>query len=585
MLSAGNSKKSSVPSLDGARKASKNLDISGVLKTEYTREHNLNWLNSDIADQYGYYTLTFDTKFAFEYGTEEYGRSLVRLVADMRHKGIAGFTGAGESTLAAAGKLGSDATSNSHSHPLAKPVMGIRNVYGEYLLNEALGLDTATDHRVKTGYFDFTLGRGIAYDQFYGLSKPFLGVFSDVNSYSPFGIALSGEITKGVWSYDLYWARLDELSAKPAQTLGTDSVRFGDGSQKTNGTGKSNDIFAMRSKYLLSFDKYGTLSTETYALYNKAQDQKVEVARDANVDLYTGGIALEYKNKNFEWGFEGAVNRGQETLKQLDRNSIVTKNAADGSLKAYHSKVMAGEDLAAATSYIADAVSLTRGNDIEIGEGIANASDRMRKSYTNSFVGWMMVTDASYTVDTYNLTVAGTAGYATGDENPHAKEADKDYRGFVGINENYAGKRVSSVLTLNARKTARPLYTSENDTTTLVDNSFSNLIFVGGGMKWACCKNKGEVSLNALGYWNDKASKAYDAVTKTTKDTPAGSFLGTELNTIVKYTIFDNLKVQANGAFFVPGPAYDDIKGLVINGQEMGTSVAFYGNVGMQYSF
>ena len=69
----------------------------------------------------------------------------------------------------------------------------------------------------------------------------------------------------------------------------------------------------------------------------------------------------------------------------------------------------------------------------------------------------MAVVDSSYLFEDVDLKVAAAYGYASGDDNPHTVERDKNYKGFVGLHELYAGKRVPSVFVLDARKVKRPL--------------------------------------------------------------------------------------------------------------------------------
>lgn len=574
-------------------KENKNLDITGSFKSDYTREHYQTYLNKELPEEYGYFKSRFDLGFKFAHDDAAYDTSVIKLVADLRHNSIAGFWSANEGTLTSTTGIDADTTSGSHSHGINKPLLGIRNLYGEYLLNHALGLNIDTNHTIKVGMFEFSLGRGISYGASYGLSKSFLGVFSEATNYSPFGMLISGDVIKGKMSYDLYWSRLEELSAKPNQVFGTEAARTGDGSTKINGTDKSNDVYAARLKYKYDFEKYGKLETEGYLLYNDAQDQKAEIARDASVRLVTGGLGLEYKNKNFELGVEGAMNRGEELMKQIDRNTKVLKHDSDGYGQFYYTKVLDGED--SATVGISDAIDAklktNRDNGYLVQTGVYNASDRIRQSFTNNLKGWMLVADGSYRFDSYNMTIASAAGYASGDVNPHSVEKDKNYKGFIGINENYAGTRVTSALTLNARKALRPVLSSSLDDSSnvdakpLIDNSFSNIIFAGAGLKWKCNSCRTEIALNGLSYWNDVSTNAWDANQSQALARLANSYLGFEVNTIVKYSLTEHLKFEATGALFVPGAFYTDIKGMNLSGQVMGNNIAPYFSAGMNYSF
>src|SRR6185503_3146402 len=117
-----------------------------------------------------------------------------------------------------------------------------------------------------------------------------------------------------------------------------------------------------------------------------------------------------------------------------------------------------------------------------------------------------------------------------------------NYHGFVGINENYSGTRVPSVLVLDARKLARPLNVSDvSDDGADSDNSFTDMHYAGLGLNWSPVYHdpaKFSLSSNALFYWKAHGSFKYDRDQEAFSTTEkASSYLGVEVNAMTRYEI------------------------------------------------
>ena len=150
-----------------------------------------------------------------------------------------------------------------------------------------------------------------------------------------------------------------------------------------------------------------------------------------------------------------------------------------------------------------------------------------------------------YSIFDKTVKFATTAGIASGDMNPNANlldplsaKVDGDYKGFVSLQELYAGKRVKSVFVMGgSKKLVRPLSTPQtgNLFSPIVD-TFSNLIFTGFSLNYVNKEftYKTSINPNLLVYWEQAPGNKFDLISKLTTDQKADNFLGTEFNIITK---------------------------------------------------
>ena len=388
----------------------------------------------------------------------------------------------------------------------------------------------------------------------------------------------------------------------------------------------------------------GDLELEPYIFYNEASDQTVEMVRDSKSSLGAIGLAAEYKKDKFEFGGEVAFNYGEETLFEIDRNKVIFKSdtypgdtverlyqvyskvkyedpgqpyheknvvvssAVDQSLRDNRASIDSGTSSdCCVTSQYNGATWVPSNPD---GTAIAlyrNDSDRYRCGYKNKYRGWMAVLDASYMLEDFDLKVAGAWGYASGDRNPHAEETNKNYDGFVGLYELYAGKRVPSIFVLDARKIKRPLTVDAGETEADSDTSFTDIQYLGGGLTWTPNRWKHRnlsVNTNALFFWKAKKAYKYDKSLGSFSDCEyASRYLGTEFNLITSYEPVKDLVIKKNFGVFFPGSYYKDIKGAPMKGilfnkleeqdkasldstqYTLGDDVAFYAQLAVEYKF
>ena len=568
------------------------LTVGGEVKSEYRRAHNMKYYNKDLKEQYGVWIGTGEVDFKLAYGEKTYGKPAVTIAAKPYIKYYGGDfsrtirTQPGTVTIA-------DATVAAPASTVNMPLPWLKHLSAEIDLGILSGRKMATDHTFKIGMFGFKLGRGIAYGPFYGLSKDFLGVFSTPSSFSPFGALLHGDIIKDKLSYDLYFARLEEKSGSVKQVL-------------ANGVGKTADVFAARIAFKVDSAKMGNWESESYALFNEASDQNAEQANDSKSQLFTGGWAFDYNKGNWELGGEIAFNRGGQELKAIDRNKVVILRDSDTdkdspNLIQHYTHVYTddqGDDYdnmqAPLTIATIDAVEAYTGreNGVDInvnppedtlnGEKyvLRNADDRFRPASSNDYRGWMMTLDGSYAIPAHNMKLSAAVGHASGGTDPRLLADGKAYNGFIGLNENYSGKRVQSVVVLGHRTGFSPLSFNGDATDVVNDPSLSDLTYVGGGVAYELPRKNIKVSLNILGFWTDIASAKVANVNEL-----AAKFKGTEANLNLEWEAMHNLSINGQFALFKPGQHFTDIKGTDVEGNLTGDDTGFFGAVGMKYTF
>ena len=248
-----------------------------------------------------------------------------------------------------------------------------------------------------------------------------------------------------------------------------------------------------------------------------------------------------------------------------------------------------------------------------------NAADRFSNPYDNTYKGKMFVLDAAYWFNRPHIKWAWAVGMATGDLPPNKdlnefndSSIDGDYRGFISLQEIYAGTRVRSALLLGGalrapRITAFPSPTFPGDRNAAVVTKFTNIIF-GGSALWldyTICSRNFKINPNIIVYGQEYPTRVYDrAIGASSTSRLADKFLGTEINTFLEAILLPDLKLFAVMAVFVPGQYYKDIAGKPINKDQqrildefdktgvlkenvpfIGAQSAYYLNMGFEYKF
>lgn len=609
--------------------------FSGVFKPETFYGKNVNWLNNDNDFDKSYVSKhVLDLSVDLLYGAQTYGEKIAEFLFQVRNKGIWGNPESIASTTFADIKI-LDAIRGTHKHGFPRHVFWIRQLWLQFNINQAVNLPFKNIHTFTIGAFPFQLGRGIALGDAYASGPEVLGFWSDsvVDQYA-FGAKFSGDIFPKILSYDLYTAILQNNSTGIADTekvIFAQHIGAVDKDTK-RGFGKVNYIMAGRFNWNVFDNSWlGRLTVEPYGLYNNDPEQKIEFPADASSKLGTAGLASEFYGNRFECGFDYAVNFGQQRVKGWDRN-IIKENNNKGVVVLVNDNVNAsyidllGQPVVEPAPYVpgSDAQKFINdptkqsenwnGQEIDKvsslgylvnkpGTQIAliNSKGRFGKHYTNTYRGWMFVTDAGYSFCDKDLLLAVAAGVASGDDNPNFESKDGTYEGFIGLQETYSGKRVRSVFLLGGAGKLKRLFSTPASgdvqaptTKAQAVSGFTNLIYCGTSLKWKpkSWKKPFEINPNVLALWQEKQIGK------------ARTFLGVETGLFINYSLLKDLKIFWVSSMFFPGSHYKDRMGTRVFTDEeeafydsedptgkpdripgLGNNVAYTFNLGLIYSF
>lgn len=614
------------------------FELDAKLRTgEIEYKKNSQWLNSSVpTDRYlvaGTHNL--DLNFIYTYGMATCGVPVARVKCNMRNRATWGapesFVGTSVSEI-----KDNEAVLGRHSHSLGVNVFFIRELRFDLDFARIFDITTKNSHMLSMGMFPYQLGRGISLGDAYTTAPDFLGYnpANAIQQYAP-AFMLAGDIgNSGRIKYDVYVEIADNKASSADNTNARiRGQQFGHKFDQTRGPLIFNSIFASRVKAQIVQQCDAAVTFEPYFMFNKEDEQKIEFLGDSTSRLSTLGAAFDGNFGNCDFSFECAFNRGSQHVYGVDRN-IVQAALSNGTDIRNNSKVVAiatvapdtaGQNALYTTANQAIIDTSPQGasqNGLQIGtSNLRNASDRFSDPYNNLFRGYMLVADFGYYLSNPNLKVALAAGFASGDENPnrdldelgdHTQDNCK-YTGFVGLQERYNGKLVRSAFLMSgAGKIPRILSEPDSESVTSQYPSsvsrFTDLAYFGGAIWGKKVTNSGyawNVNPNILAFWQTHQSGIFDRSTQSfSQRIFASTYLGIEANVIADLTIAEDCKIFYVLGFFVPGNHYYDIRGVPLNREQqryydqvdqsgvassvvptLGTSTAFFANVGFEYKF
>lgn len=620
------------------------IDFWGIFKPELFAGKNFTFLNNNVPeDVIFYFRHTNDYFLDLVYGKETFGYPVAEFKTSVRNRAVWGSPVVAQTLPAEASFLNADM--KDHHHALPRLFFWMREIWLQVGLCEFLGLGFENKHYLTVGAFPFELGRGISLGAAYAIGPGPLGFYSDgmIDQFA-FGLKLSGDIIPETLKYDLYGALLQSRSYSLEQTAKPIlKQEIGSRDHPSRGFGKDNYLIAARLLWTAFDNNCGVATIEPYVMYNNDPEQKVEFVADSNSKLLTAGLAAEYINGAFECGFDTAFNRGRQFVRPWDRNQVIVDNF-NGQAVLVNSQVLVDSanefnglkapDVPKSDAQKAINNSSLNGTSSQNGQiipgtqnlpslgyvdgplNLKNSAVRFRTNengtgYSNKYKGWMFVSDASYWVYNRELQVAVTGGYASGDQDPNFVVKDGNFKGFIGLQEVYAGKRVKSVFLLGTvGKVKRPGTQPENPLSNKdfasSASGFTNLAFVGSGFTWkpaSCAESRFVWNPNIFAYWEPSPGKKFDAVSGKDLPEQASKFLGIEVNTFLSYYPFASLKCFAIGSVFLPGTHFKDIKGKPLTPPQkkalesfqkrpdaalvpnIGNDTAYTINIGMEFAF
>lgn len=620
------------------------IDFWGFWKPEQFAGKNFTFLNNNNPqDQIFYFRHTNDWFMDLIYGKETYGHPVAEFKTSVRNRAVWGSPSTIANTLHAPIK-GGGVEFGEHNHAFPRLFFWMREAWLQVSLSEFLRLNLENRHTFTVGAFPFELGRGISLGAAYALGPGPLGFYSDgmIDQYA-FGLKFSGEAIPDVLTYDIYGSILQSRSNSLSETLKPIyKNEVGHRDNPARGFGKDNYLIAARLNWTaMEDDHYGKVIFEPYGMYNNDPEQRVEFDGDASSRLGTFGFAGEYLAGRFEFGFDIAKNVGSQFVKPWDRNRVVLENV-NGQISAVNNNVLMVSDnqfngqktpdvpRSASQKIInqsSDLGASSQNGQLIAGSenigtigyatgitGLKNSDRRFRTGpngdgYYNKYKGWMAVADASYWIYRKTLQVAVTGGYASGDQDPNFDVIDGDFKGFIGLQEAYSGKRVKSVFLMGTvGKVKRPGTAPENPTANKdfanCCSGFTNLGFFGSGLTWKpTCETRFVFNPNFFAYWEPSPGKKFHSQAGINSHEDASKFLGIEFNAFLSYYPFASLKCFGIGSIFLPGQHFNDIKGKPLDEAQkraldklknnfhhkslpnIGDDIAYTINFGMEFAF
>lgn len=601
--------KKDVPNNFVSSKSGGQLKIGGTVKQDFVFSGRSLFLNGNVkADKYQYIKHVIDLDLDYNSDAQAPEDSSIDLHATIRHKSYWGNPTDSFKTGSSEVFSGTGTSIGSHSHDVSKPGLWLKDLWMKARVDKIFKKDLGDKNclDLTVGFFPFQAGRGISLGGGYGTPKDFLGIYNRINDFNAPGALLHGAAFQGMLTFDAYYSKFESKSSSPKQTLASKREKIiGNRLTPWAGSGNDDNLFALQLKRQFNefTDPLGNAlsgSVLGYALYNNAPGKKVEFDFDSESDLFTFGAGLEGKSGNFEFGFEGAINLGDEKLHSIDRNGIKSVRTDNGGYVDQYSHI---EKESSPGSGVWSPALVTKALSQELatnqhqangrqftagGDSFRSSSSRIRPQYTNRYRGRMFIIDGAYTFKGERGVAkpAFAFGYASGDRDPNIagdNEVDKEYKGFIGLNELYSGSRVKSIIMLDDRSVRRPMTISRQDRVDRAkqksDGTFTDIKFIGGAVGFKpsigekmCEKVNLGIDFNVLGFWKDHRSKAIefnDLDQPLVSDKDARRFLGLEFNAIVKFEPIKNLFFTFSGAAFMPGGYYKDIAGARIKDDAM----------------
>jgi hypothetical protein len=552
------------------------LTTSGKMVQSFLFGRNAAILNDVAVGRLGHVDQLFTFKTTFDWALNFLHNDGYEAQVSLRSKSVWGNPKQNKTTTASV-KL-EEPFIGSHSHEIEPRIVYLREAWLKLNLDDVFGRNIGSQ-TFTMGSFGFKVGRGIAFGDAFAVNSRTLGFYgeSSIDMYAP-GMKLSGNVWTDNIKYNLYGSLSQNKSTSFSET--SDQVYdqlILNGSyvdKYARGFGAIDANFISNLDIILFENKEQSLkfSVEPYIVFNYSTLQKIEESGDAKSKLATFGFAGDLEYGCFEIGFEGAFNKGHQEAYAWDRNKIKFQtNSTTGALEQVHSHIYNEAGLTTKLAYTGDTtiyrpaggVSSLMNSALIDGTAAFNASNRFRDACKNIYKGSMFVADASVYIYKRDLKASFGGGYSSGDVNPNTqkKGTERDYKGFVSLQEVYSGSRIRSIILLDSL--VRPVPLVNNASYRSGVESFSDLKFIGAAMAYKPESSKRKFSLigNVIAGWQDEPSLKFGSSTEYAK-----SDLGVELNILMTVQLFKDVKLKTETAFFFPGQFYTDLKGTPLTG-------------------
>jgi len=469
--------------------------FSNTLTTHLYFGEDLNNLNTPFFQ--GYSLFQYIDDFGIQFDKESTTKKIASFVAKARVKGIFGNTGSGLLPYQETKKF-------------------------QIWMREISLLYAPTENKMsflQLGIFPFKVGNGFVLGDAYDINIPISWQYlsEQIDQFRPGFLVHLGNQKKSI-SGDAYIAMTtsqNNLTAATSSTFTKHLIHLADGQSN----GKS--VVAV---FRINFDPLENHNFQiSPSLFFQKDKQFLEFHEDATSTLCTPNLYGFYKKGDIKISFECAKNLGQQNVKAIDRNLIATPSMGE--------KIL----------------------------GFENAYNRYRKSYINTYGGFLAYLDLVFTKKNITWGVAGT--YASGDNEPHDtyetilmnrftpgvdyKDYTKKYNGFIGTDQLYETPALNN------------LYFGAGDF------SYSNLAFFGSTLQYNVEKDHNTLNAQATFVTYFKPSAPLLDITNKNgikKNTALPHYLGTEINWSGSYSLNDDFTFSLMSGIFFPGTFYKELK-------------------------
>ncbi len=430
---------------------------------------------------------------------------------------------------------------------------------------------------LKGGFFPFKVGNGFVLGNAYDINIPISWqyLYEQINQFRP-GILLQIGNQKNSISASAYVGFLivqnilSTPTTSPTAELLSTAALFNVNSPSL--LGGSNNVVTSLQMNFGPFKPHHVQISPYICLH--VTDQYVESPDDAISKLYTPGIALLYENNGLRINAEVARNFGHQYVKALDRNMIITLNGITKNTQLFYAPQSANPVAPLVTAdFVSSSLEVPNETAAYYGNGtdfrypvdrtttytFKNSYDRFRKSYTNTYAGFLLYFNAIWTKKQWRLAFA--AAYASGANSPNEspitlfltrltpniryKDYDKTYKGFLGTNQ------FSEAGSING------LYFGPGN------YRYTNFAILGSTVAYTIPKENDMLisQVTWVSYFKPSA-QILDITdqTGTTLNTPLSQYLGTEFNGSASYSLRSNFKISLLGGIFLPGKNYTELK-------------------------
>ncbi len=561
-------------------------------------------------DSYGFLQQTIDVGFDITSCINNEHSQWLEFLGIARAKAIFGNTDAFNKFIPKPIKMGVARTENNFTPTLVNETIFLREAWLSYHIGNFYPTS------LTVGFFPYRLGYGLIVGNAHNVGITIPGQYYErfVDQFRP-GILLSGTVRpKKLW-YDFYVGFINAKNTSFFQTA--EFIRAQEIARRFTpfrGSGSTNIFGLLQVQWEWRNEcKQRFLTIAPFILFNNDLEQQVEILGDAKSFLGIAGAELNYKTPCYSVHLEGALNFGEQMVKAIDRNRFFAVAGTEQShlFQSYcTSTVITSTCFAVATQQtFPEDTAFDKPNGAifkdATGTTFQNSFDRFRNAYTNKYRGWMVLGDITLKfrqTDWCKQCVSLMAGIASGDENPNDSvekilanrfnpdtsiylDHNKCYKGFIGIEQMYAGCGTQPVFMLEAQKLNRPL-SQLNDQLTFQE--FTNLGVLGAAYHINYTRKQHTVSIDAnffayfqphttrkgFNYTLDTLFISNACPTRFTEEMLPGlaqdaahclcQFLGIELNAFISYKISKQFNWYCNPAIFIPGSYYTSALGKII---------------------